>query len=416
MSQKVAIIGGGLAGLTTARLLEPYCDEITVVEKEKNIGGLCRTQNIDGIPIDLTGGHVVNSKNNAVKEFIFSIFPTQFWKKTERNAKIYIDGKIIGFPFEFNMFELREEFLNKCLYEIRRRWHYVNNLHDYFLSNYGPTACEKYYFPYNEKIWEYPLDKIGTKWISGDKIPVNTYETIKEKNQGGGVDTGMTHSSFYYPRHGGIYGFVSRIPSGKSTILTDAQITEIKKQGKKWHVKWINNCFPTMGDFTIECDIIINTAGINKLLQLLRQEGSLNTPSHGTSFYVCESDFYLKNPYVTWTYFPEAEYPFHRVCNMSLISGMEHNLVIVEAPFKNRDLRKIEIPGYKFRILHQYSHCHSKTYPIEPVENLMDIEHTVEELKRENIYSLGRWATHKYLNMDKVIEQAIRVKEEIING
>ena len=49
----ILIVGAGLAGLSTAFHLKglPY----RIFEKEKEIGGLCRSYQIDGFTFDLTG-------------------------------------------------------------------------------------------------------------------------------------------------------------------------------------------------------------------------------------------------------------------------------------------------------------------------------------------------------------------------
>ena len=52
------IIGAGVTGLTLCKKLrEKGIDNILVLEKEKEAGGLCRTRNIDGHTLDIGGGH-----------------------------------------------------------------------------------------------------------------------------------------------------------------------------------------------------------------------------------------------------------------------------------------------------------------------------------------------------------------------
>ena len=80
---KVLIIGGGLAGVVTAKLLESHFDDITLVEQWSTLGGLCHTQHINGTPIDTFGGHVYNSQNNRVNHFVFSSLAEENWKKTK---------------------------------------------------------------------------------------------------------------------------------------------------------------------------------------------------------------------------------------------------------------------------------------------------------------------------------------------
>ena len=55
---KYLILGAGPAGLTFANLLLQNGEEsFLVIEKESEAGGLCRSHEVDGAPLDIGGGH-----------------------------------------------------------------------------------------------------------------------------------------------------------------------------------------------------------------------------------------------------------------------------------------------------------------------------------------------------------------------
>lgn len=64
---KVMILGGGLSALSLAFFLQNRkdIDEITLLEKEKSIGGLCRTFEFNGLKYDI-GPHIIFQK---IKKF-----------------------------------------------------------------------------------------------------------------------------------------------------------------------------------------------------------------------------------------------------------------------------------------------------------------------------------------------------------
>ena len=52
----ILILGAGPAGLTLGnRLKEKGVGTFTILEKENEAGGLCRTVMVDGVPVDIGG-------------------------------------------------------------------------------------------------------------------------------------------------------------------------------------------------------------------------------------------------------------------------------------------------------------------------------------------------------------------------
>ena len=72
---KYLIIGGGPSGLTLANsLINNGKDDVLVLERNEEAGGLCRSKNVDGSPLDIGGGHFLDVKNKRVLDFVFDFF------------------------------------------------------------------------------------------------------------------------------------------------------------------------------------------------------------------------------------------------------------------------------------------------------------------------------------------------------
>ncbi len=67
---KTAILGGGLSGLTLARLLHENGREIIVLEAEPDYGGLCRSKTKKGFTFDIGGSHIIFSRDAEVLSFM----------------------------------------------------------------------------------------------------------------------------------------------------------------------------------------------------------------------------------------------------------------------------------------------------------------------------------------------------------
>lgn len=62
---KIAVIGAGISGLTVAQLLNDK-SEVVLFERESKAGGLIKCERINGSLFHTCGGHVFNTKNQAV--------------------------------------------------------------------------------------------------------------------------------------------------------------------------------------------------------------------------------------------------------------------------------------------------------------------------------------------------------------
>jgi protoporphyrinogen oxidase len=89
-------------------LLDAGCslDDIVVVEKQSVSGGLCRSEMIDGAPIDIGGGHFLDLKRKEVLDFVFRFMPREEWAVFDRVSKIRIRETEIDHPLEANLWQL----------------------------------------------------------------------------------------------------------------------------------------------------------------------------------------------------------------------------------------------------------------------------------------------------------------------
>ena len=71
--KKVIVVGSGISGLSISRMLNESYD-LEVWEKSEKIGGMIKCERIDGVLFHQVGGHVFNSRNNAVLDWFWNHF------------------------------------------------------------------------------------------------------------------------------------------------------------------------------------------------------------------------------------------------------------------------------------------------------------------------------------------------------
>nr|WP_319540154.1 FAD-dependent oxidoreductase [uncultured Methanospirillum sp.] len=265
---KTAILGGGLAGVTLAHLLSKQGEDVLVLEQDSRIGGLCKSISTDGFTFDIGGSHIIFSRDQEVLSFMHQVLEENRGER-KRDTKIFYKNRYIKYPFENGLSELPKEDCFVCLNEFIRTLvaHEKGELKDpknfseWIYHTFGKGIAEAYLVPYNEKIWNYPLDQISAHWVEG-RVPRPPVEDIIKAAVG--VETeGYAHQAvFSYPVTGGIEALIEAIARPVSDrIRTGFTVTDIKKTGDGWEI--------SNGTETIRADRLISTLPIQILQSCL---------------------------------------------------------------------------------------------------------------------------------------------------
>lgn len=267
---KTLILGGGLAGVTLARLLSRKENDILVLEQESRIGGLCRSVTVDEFTFDIGGSHIIFSRDQEVLSFMRQVLGENRGER-KRDTRILYKNRHIRYPFENNLSELPKDDCFHCLNEFiktlieseKGKFKNPDNFKEWIYQTFGRGIAEAYLVPYNEKIWNYPLDQMSAHWMEG-RVPRPPVEDIIKSAVGIGTE-GYTHQSvFSYPVTGGIEALITAIAGPvTNSIRTGFQITSIKKITEGWEV--------SDGREVIHADRIISTLPLQVLLPCLSE-------------------------------------------------------------------------------------------------------------------------------------------------
>jgi protoporphyrinogen oxidase len=240
---KTAILGGGLSGLTLARLLQEQGEEVVVLEAEQEYGGLCRSKIDRGFTFDSGGSHIIFSRDGDVLAFMRRMIENNE-QRNNRTTKIFYKQRFVKYPFENGLSDLPLTDRFFCLNGFIKNLIAVGkgeiptpvNFREWIYYTFGNGIAECYMIPYNEKIWKYPTDKMSLHWVEG-RIPRPPVEDIIKSAIG--IETeGYTHQAvFSYPLDGGIEALVHAIAQPiEQHIKKEFRVTSITKSGKVWKI------------------------------------------------------------------------------------------------------------------------------------------------------------------------------------
>jgi protoporphyrinogen oxidase len=409
MKNKLGIIGAGISGLSVGRLLKDDYD-ITILEKNDICGGIARTKTINGKTFHLTGGHCFNSKYQEVLDFVFKeVMPKEDWNLIPRKANIILKNLDLNYPIEFSIKDIysKDPELAKNIIKdfIQSDESECDNLHDWFINNFGKTLADIYFIPYNEKIWKMDSKKMSPLWIEG-KIPQPDKDSFINGLMSNETDK-MPHRYFHYPKSNNQNTFIDSLESKiKDNIKYNLGVESIEKINNKWVV-----------NKKYEFDELISTVPLNSLKNIIFSDNSeifqefnkLKYNKVSTLFW--ENDGNVKQ---TWTYTPDADSIFHRHIHIGNFMVPSQNTTITEA-IGEYTKEEMIIAGKKFNYLKKPldHHVSNHAYVVYDKNYSKSRTAILNYLKKIGLHTLGRFGEWEYYNMDVCIKSSIELSKKL---
>ena len=176
----VGILGGGISGIALAAQLG---EDVEILEKSSRTGGLCSTIVENGFTFDAAGPHIMFSKNKEVLNLMIGALGDNVHQNRREN-RIFFKDKLVKYPFENDLAALPKEDNFDCIYGYivnPRAGETPKSLADWSYATFGAGISEKYFIPYNEKIWNYDANKIGLEFVA--RIPKPPMEDVLKSSK-----------------------------------------------------------------------------------------------------------------------------------------------------------------------------------------------------------------------------------------
>lgn len=430
---KVIILGAGLSGISLAYFLQEK-EEITsidIIEREDDVGGLCRSFHIGPYTYDI-GPHILFSKDKEMLQLMQDVLPEK--NRLKRSNQIIYKGQYVKYPFENDLSKLPEEELQYCVTAFQNnpyREYTAENMLQFFLKIFGEGITNIYLRPYNEKIWKYDPVFMDTQMV--ERIPQPTDEEIMRSATGETID-GYVHQLYFdYPSKGGIEtvvkGFQKRL-SKKCKIHLNENITAIIKEKEEFCVR------TEKGEF--QSDWLISTIPVQELTKCYKvvpdeikmvvdalKYNSIIIAFVKTKENLSGDNFAFMNP--------EKEIIFHRISKMDFLGEAYQSdsaTYMIEVTYRKGDYTdslteeqlktKISEGIVQINFAKEISDIefinitrHPYAYVIYELNHQTNMKKIRDFYQKEGIYLNGRFGNFEYWNMDRVLRESKNMVENL---
>jgi protoporphyrinogen oxidase len=417
---RAIVVGGGLAGLACARELGASC---MLLEAADRLGGLCRTDVVDGFSFDWTG-HWLHARDPQMRELIGGRWLAGNRLDVQRRARIYSQGVWTTFPYQFHLHGLPARTIEECLLgfidatlgpggaELRQRP--LRNAAEFILRHLGDGLGRHFMFPYNEKLFTVSCEELSPEW-GGRFIPRPTLaEVVTGAIEPSREDVGY-NATFWYPRAGGIEALVRgvaadlecevRLSAGVSAIdLARRRLRLVSGEELAYDALVLTAPLPACVRLLTDAPIEVRAAAA-KLRAVSVTVVEVGARDNGAERF-------------HWAYFPEKSFGFYRIGSPSQVNPalapegfrsfaveFAHRGPANEAGLTEEALSGLERCGLIDRA--QVRLCRARTIPVAYV--LFDHEHARarEVVTRffagQGVALAGRYGKWEYSSMEDAL-------------
>ena len=436
----VGILGGGISGVTlAAHLKRPW----EILEQAPRLGGLCASVVEEGFTFDAAGPHILFSKNKPVLARMVEVLGDNAGQGRREN-KIWLGGRLVKYPFENGLSDLSKEDCFECLIGyLKNDWtKEPTNLEEWAYATFGRGISDKYFLPYNRKIWDCEPSEITLDWVS--RIPKPPLEDVVKSAIGISTEGALHQLYFSYPKRGGVEALVHAFAAlagrssggGGGDMRTSCPVERVHKPNKPG-ARWVVHA----GGVEREYDELVSTLPIHELARVwdgfpdaarealgrLRYNSLLNV-----LIGLREDRGY---PY-TALYIPDPTIPFHRLsfpkafssdCAPDGCSAMMAEITCAEgdstwslddATLAAQTVEHLAHMGlvtpaaatYRRVMRFRYG------YPVYDHAHAAQTRALREAIAPTGLHLLGRFAEFEYINSDVCVERAMKLATSLSHG
>lgn len=445
-ASRIVILGGGPCGLACAdELVRLGHREWTLLEAAPGPGGLASSvTDPAGFTWDL-GGHVVFSHFGEFDRLLAELFDPEELLHHDRSSFVRFRDRWVPYPFQQHLHFLPAEDAQECVRDLldvcRRRGGELPDRADFatwLRGMYGPALVERFFDPYNSKVWATAPASMASSWVAERVAPASPDEILAAfARKTPPTRRWGPNATFAFPAHGGTGAIWRRLAARLDERLrTNTRVRAVDSAA----------CTVTLdGGEQIGYDHLVATAPLDQLVamtthapQYVRQAaGRLRRTT------VAMVGLGYRSPTTdprSWLYFPQDDVPFYRATNFSkyapsnvpgsdtatFSSWMTEISMAPGAPVdrdalirsSDQALRRHGLVPEDAPLASAHLELLPYAYPVPTRDRDAALAAVMPWLEEREIFPRGRFGTWRYEigNMDHAVKMGIDVARRLVTG
>jgi protoporphyrinogen oxidase len=305
----VAVLGGGLTGLSASLHLQRAGVQQRAFERESVPGGHAVTLEEQGFRFDRTG-HLLHLRDPEMQALATELLAPEQYRKIARKSAIFSHGAYTRYPFQANTFGLPPEVAYECLSGFLAA-HYApskpepKSFEEFCLLHFGAGISKHFMLPYNARLWGVPASEVTSEWCQRF-VPLPKLEEVLRGAVGAQAPELGYNASFWYPELG--MGSFSAALAARTPL----------ELGRAPNSLDLARRVLVFDDEEVPFDVLVSSIPLPSLLRLIRTlppavaEAAKRLRATHLHYFDLGLRVPNPNPY-HWIYVPEARYPFYRV-------------------------------------------------------------------------------------------------------
>ncbi len=272
---KPVIVGGGPAGLSAARALADHDLPSLILEKDRQVGGLCKTVEYRGFRCDI-GGHRFFTKNKEIQDSWEQTLGSELLNRS-RLSRIYYRDRFFYYPLRIGnalwglgpreSLHILSSYVKSHIFPVKPEV----TFEDWVSNRFGKVLYTIFFKTYTEKVWGIPCTTLSADWaaqrIRNLSLGRALLHAVGLRN---GSKVASLIDRFHYPRlgPGQMYETMARqVTARGGEVRLGQQVAEIHHEQNR--VKALLSVGGDNGEL-VPCSHCFSSMPITELVQKMR--------------------------------------------------------------------------------------------------------------------------------------------------